>query len=798
MLFWAVLFGGTATAQMADEPLYYPYAEEEEERALPLSDYTLFYRAIRSVEDLYGSVTAFQLPQVTLKRRGNGYDRERAVLHDLPIGYRHYSMLRLLGADERVNGTSQGEPIVAIGELRRFRFTEDRPLQPVRIAARYAERNYRFGAQLTYDDQLGDAWHLSAAADYRTGRDARIEGVFTHALHLGTRLSRRWARGDEVLITLSAPLSMRGLRAASTEEAFALTDDPYYNPAWGLQAGKVRHARVRREVLPMVAAAWSRPLNEQVTMHLSLGGEAGVRRQSSLGWYDARSPQADNYRAMPSYTRDAANEAAWRRGDPRYTQVAWDELIAQNRMAAGAAHYALEDRVTRSLTGSARWGVTAEWAWMTLNGGVWMDQREERHFKELRDLLGAEYLLDVDHFLIDDDSYANRRENDLRNPSRRIGEGDRFGYDYRLSRRDVGAWLRLNHRSDRLQFDLAMKIAKSSLFRQGYYEKELFPAAQSYGRSRQIEADPYAVQGAVGWSFSPRCYAEFTCGAAGELPDAASLFIQPLYNNRTIDRPTLERHYTAQLRLHGAGERFDWQVALFATLLREGVESRSYYDDVAGAYSNLTVSGIATSSMGMEGALQWRIDSHWSLSAAASWGRYRYVENPHIKIVTDADNSPIEEAATAYMGDCRIGGVPTWTGTMGVRYYGERGWGFRLSAGVAADRYVDPAYVRRTDRVARQSGATPETIAAFTRQERLDDAFTLDLMLFKSIRFSRSQLQFTLALRNLTAGEYPSYGYESMRSQRMGSTASSLRMPQATRYLYAAPRSAMLTVGYRF
>ena len=31
----------------------------------------------------------------------------------------------------------------------------------------------------------------------------------------------------------------------------------------------------------------------------------------------------------------------------RYTQIDWDELIAQNRMAAGHAVYALEDRAER-------------------------------------------------------------------------------------------------------------------------------------------------------------------------------------------------------------------------------------------------------------------------------------------------------------------------------------------------------------------------------------------------------------------------------------------------------------------
>ena len=55
-----------------------------------------------------------------------------------------------------------------------------------------------------------------------------------------------------------------------------------------------------------------------------------------------------------------------------------------------------------------------------------------------------------------------------------------------------------------------------------------------------------------------------------------------------------------------------------------------------------------------------------------------------------------------------------------------------------------------------------------------------------------------LSVRNLTGDEAPAYGYESLRTQRAGRGETALRMPQANRYLYAAPRSWMLSVGWRF
>ena len=799
-LLWAVLFVGTVTAQMADEPLYYPYAEREEQRELPEVEYALFERAIASAEDLYTSVTAFQLPSVSLYRRGEGYDRERSTLHGVPIRYQHLALLRGLGATEqRTAGIALGsETVGATGGGAHLRLSDDLPLQPFRVVARYADRNYRVGADLSYKDELRSGWQVAAAAIFRTGRDARVEGVFTNRFDAGLSLRRSLAGGGVLAVVATVPFSMRGMHAASTEEAFRLTDDPYYNPAWGLQNGRVRSARVRREVLPQGLFVWQQPLTERTRLNLSFGGEYGLRKQSALGWYDARTLQPDNYRKMPSYTGDAANDEAWRSDDHRYTQIAWDELIEQNRLLGGSARYALEDRVERTLHATLRVGLQTQLEGVELHYGLLSSLRNSRSYKEMRDLLGADYLLDIDHYLIDDDTYANQFENNLRNPSRRIGKGDRFGYDYALLEQDHALWLRARHVGNRLRVEAAAELGHAVRYRRGYYEKELFSGRGSYGLSRRIERSPYTFKAAFGWSFSARCHADLTLAAGAELPATEHLFVQPLYNNRTVDRPTLMRYEAARLQLRGWGEKLEWQLTGFATLHRNGLETVRYYDDLAGVYGDLIVEQIATSAVGIEGALRWRINYHWTLQTAASWGRYRYLEDPRLTLLRDTDNALIEERAKSHMADCRVGGVPTATATLGVHYYGAKGWGGRLSVGGLFDRFVETAWTRRTDRIARQNGNNPESLAAFARQERMADAVTLDVMLSKSIRLEQSTLHLMLSARNLTAAEYPAYGYESMRTQQQGSSIHRSRIPQANRYRYAAPRSVVLTVGYRF
>ena len=192
-----LLFPCAAAAQYPGDE-YYPYAEREERRELLTTDSTIFYRAVQSPSDLYGLRTGFNLPQVALRRRGLDYTLERTSLMGVAVSYRYLAALRLLGAEEQ----------------------------------RYASP--------------GDGWRISAALDVRTGRDMHVEGVFTNAVTAGLRLARRFGEGHELSVLCIVPPSVRGTRLSSSEEAFTLTGDRLYNPAWGWQDGRVRNSRVRR------------------------------------------------------------------------------------------------------------------------------------------------------------------------------------------------------------------------------------------------------------------------------------------------------------------------------------------------------------------------------------------------------------------------------------------------------------------------------------------------------------------------------------------------------------------------
>ena len=310
---------------------------------------------------------------------------------------------------------------------------------------------------------------------------------------------------------------------------------------------------------------------------------------------------------------------------------------------------------------------------------------------------------------------------------------------------------------------------------------------------------PYTLRATAGWAFSPRSYLEASAAAEAVLPDAEDLFYQPQYNNRVIDDPCPERRYAAEINYSRTGETLTLRFSAYLLAMFDGVETRRYYDDMAGVFCDMAATRIGRMACGVEAAADIRLSYRWSLSFAASAGRYKFIRNPRITVISDVDNSVVDARAVSHLRGCTSGGAPQLTACAELGYFGPKGWGFKTSAGYAGARYVEPSLLRRTERIARQGGTTREMFDAFTRQQRLGDAFTLDAALFKTFWFDRSRLTASLILRNLLGdGDIVYSAYESQRVRRIRSGDTLCYAPHATRLTYAYPRSFYLTVSYRF
>ncbi len=688
------------------------------------------------------------------------------------------------------------------------------------VAVNFSSRNAIGGVSASTSAKLGRGWILATDLTARTGPDIHVQGVFTNTLKLNAIATKSIDSMNSVSLALFIVPNERGIRQSSSAEAFRLTGDNLYNPSWGRQNGKVRNSHVRRQITPTAIASYSGQITGSTSFLASVGISGGTSRYSTLDWFDAQTPLPDNYRYMPSYFSDGIDEevaAAWRTDDERYTQIDFDELISRNRLAGGKSVYAMADRVEHSLRTQIYALATTRLSGRTsLYYGADLKFERARRYKQLRDMLGSEYLVDIDYFLVDDDTFGNALQNDLENPNRIARCGDRYGYNYALSEWQAMAVAGLKHTGGRLHAEIAAEVGYAGTFRHGYYRKELF-ADNSLGRSRSIEMAPYRLRAAVSYDLLPRHRFELAITASGEMPDADDMFLQADYNNRTIDAPTLRRTFAGEFNYILNINRLRLRTTLFASLVKDDTAVYHRYDDIAAVYTDMVVERIGRLCFGFEGELSMRWTDNFRSDVAVGVGRYTYAGNPLVTLYSDSDNSVIADRIESHVGGYAIGSAPQITAAATLSYFNS-GWGANLSANYAGLRYVAPDYLRRTERVAYMA-SSPETFDEIVNQERLRDAFTLDLSLSKTLylsrydrhiyrrpgaprfldKYPRSRITLFLSVRNLLGDRnIVQSGYESSRLVRRSIADGYVYTPQATRYLYAYPRTYYFSVRFTF
>ena len=139
----------------------------------------------------------------------------------------------------------------------------------------------------------------------RGGDDLYVDVVYTSAADVGLRLTKELESGGTWAVVAAATVSERGLRSGSTEEAFTLTGNRLYNPAWGVQQGHRRSGRVRREAVPFVMTSYTSSPWERTRLRISAGGDWGERHDEQLTDSTAQQTSGE-----PETAPEAAPQAA--------------------------------------------------------------------------------------------------------------------------------------------------------------------------------------------------------------------------------------------------------------------------------------------------------------------------------------------------------------------------------------------------------------------------------------------------------------------------------------------------------
>lgn len=779
----------------------------DEARTLePVSDTTLFQAPYGS--DLFGDLTAYAFGTVKYARRGYDSEFSVALLNGVRLAERSdgsldYNIFGALSGIASAREEFSVQPVSClfggVAGIRNVSLSASATAQGMAAAIQYSDSRYRWGIRFGSAGKIGSNWNYEISLRRRWGRDRFVRGVFTDAGNARLVIDRRLGPGRLAFFCLFSP-SQRGLRSYATQETFDLTGDRLYNPSWGYFGGKVRNARVAVDLVPAFGITYAGRIDSQTGVRITVGMRAGRRSISGLNWFDARNPLPDYYTYLPSGASDPEGTLrSWQENDPSYTQIDWDELYFQNTTGAKAT-YLVEERMERIR--NVAWGVSMQRETapgLTVACAVGYTYWSSRMFKVASDLLGGQYFLDVDQYLLDDYYYADKTENNLLQPGRHVEQGDRFGYDFSILRNRAEVSAGLRYRTGGWHVSGSLDAAYETLGRKGYYEKEMFPGSASLGRSERFGFYTGCFRGAVCWSPTARHRIMLSFTVASRPPAYNDMFYSPRFSNRTVEDVQVFSCLGAELRYglqFGIGRL---EVNTYACRIGSRTEVIRYYDDIASVYSDMVLSGSARTRLGVELAAAFDLSSRLQAKVAGAVLRSRFASDPILDIYADNDGSPVVTDERSFMRACPDGNTPEFACLAGLEYGGRRGWFVRAFLSFAAGRYASPNPLRRTNRAV-HAAASPETVAAFMAPEKLPSVSALDCSVGKWIRTGRGSGIYIMVAGSNLLGTDPSVydGYESMRLRRTGAAPDRKFTLFDSKYLYAYPRSFFISLSGKF
>lgn len=788
--------------------------------------------------DVYLNKVGYQLSGMRFRVRGYDNTLSETYINGVPFndqlrGVFNYSSIGAINdftrnGDETVNSSPSSFGFGSVGGGENILMRAGDYARGGKATLTYTNRNYWLRAMVSYHTGLSRrGWAFSALVGGRYSNEGVVDGTFYQNISYALMLEKRWRGGRHslTLTTFGSPVR-RGQQAGTLQEVYDLTGNNLYNPNWGYQNGKKRNARVVQAFDPTTVLSHAWKISSDVTLNSGLSFHYGRYGNSSLNWFDGVDPRPDYYRYLPSYflyynstpSEAAAEEYAqrWRSGDASFTQINWDRLYAANAMSKrttgdGEAVYVVEERRSDLFETTFNATVNAQLSRHSkLTGGIVARNTVSHQFKTVDDLLGADYVLDIDKYA--DTDYPgdeSQKQSDLNRPNRHVYEGGIFGYDFKLNINSLKGWLVNNYSVGHWDAYYGFQLTYTDFWRDGNMRNGHNPD-NSYGAGAHHSFTDVMLKGGLTYKFNGRhlLAANVVYGSQAPLPN--DVYVSPRVSDDTPDGLESGRIFSADLSYIFSTEKLQGRLTLFQTNFYDQIERNSYYYDGV-TFVNHIMQGVNKVHHGVELGLTYKLDGHWSFDLAGTVSEYYYSNNPmgyySAENGKDVSDYSLNASERVYMKGVYVGGTPQVAGTLGVRYFINY-WFLGVNLNAFGRNFVEVAPSRRTASIYNGYSNGSTTIPAvtpndaelwsayqtLTHQEELDAACTVDLSVGKIFYIGRrNSINVNLAVNNvLNKKDIRTGGYEQGRVR--------VDKPELfkSKYFYMQGINCFLNVGYKF
>ncbi len=693
------------------------------------------------------------------------------------------------------------------------------------IRASYAisNRSYRNRIMATYNTgKMANGWSISSSASYRWAQEGYAEGTFYKSISYFLGIEKEINNNHSLGITILGAPNERGKSNGSVQEAYDLTDNPYYNANWGYQNGVKRNSRVGSSHKPIGILRHDWKINKNVSLTNVVSYQTGFESNTRLDWYNARDPRPDYYKYLPSGASNPSgsnilkehwlNDASWR-------QVNWDYMyqvnrdknetvynvdgIAGNQVSGRRSYYILEDQRSDNkifnYSSTAQAVLSERWV---INGGINYQRYNANYYRVVDDLLGGEYFLDIDKFAERDlASNKDAAQPNLDKPNHVVREGDRYGFDYDLNVQSYNAWVQNVITLRKVDVFISGSIGQNTSWRKGNFRNGRFPEF-SLGESTKNTFLEYGVKGGLTYKIDGRNYILGNLGYFSQAPLVKNIYTSPRTRNAIAPLLSNEKILSLEGGYQYVAPKLKVKLIGYLTNFEDRTTRTSFFNDVDGTFVNFNMTGINQQNAGVEIGTEINLSSKWRINGVASIGRYLYANNPLVTISND--NDLIVKKLVVYQKGYRVENTPQEAYSLSVSYNSPKYWFITVSGNYARKAYLDMNPYRRTTDIANPELVEPGSPNWYRilNQEEFAPAFTLDLFGGKSWKIKKNYINFNVGINNILNNRtIKTGGYEQARvDYNLTANSSDAKVDIGKfppKYFYAYGINYFISLGFR-
>ena len=695
-----------------------------------------------------------------------------------------------------------------------------------RFSYAVSNRSYRHRPMITHSTgMMPNGWAYSISASRRYAEEGFIEGTTYDAYSYFLSVSRRLGDNHELNVVAMGAPNKRGRSTAAVEEITTLLNNNYFNPYWGYQNGEKRNSRVRNTHQPifMLRHDWEMPKNSRLTTALSYSfGRNGSTR---LDWFNAADPRPDYYRYLPSYFAQefpgnpelANNLATELAANPDQFQLNWDDFYAVNQNNFTTVENA--DGTKNSVQGlfsnyfitderydSEEFNMNLNYENVlsdniTLQTGLSIQKHRTMNFREIADLLGGDFFVDWDQFSARDFG-GDFLDNDTENPNNVVYEGDKFNYNYDGHLYKHEAWAQGLFTFPKVDFHLAASYSETAFWRDGKFRNGRFPN-RSLGTSAKQRFTNGAVKAGLTYKIDGRNYLYANGMYQTRAPFFRNAYISPRTRRDVVPNLTSETITSFEGGYLLRGVDLKGRLTGYFSEFKDQTRVIRFFTDVEleSEFINYILTDIDMRNLGVEAALEYKVNVWLRLSAVAAYGQYFHTNRPTRYLFNDidVDANPEDVQETVYIKNFRKSGTPQQAYTFGISlnpkplylFGGQQRIFANFNFNYFDDIFLDFSPERRVADAVDGVDPNSELFAEITHQEQLPSAFTMDF--FGGISFSR-KLRLTVGINNLLdKTDFRTGGYEQLRFD-LGTKDVNQFPP---RYFYSFGRNYFISLVYQ-